>query len=964
MWLGPYVTTSENQKVFLRKNVSVPGGRFGGAKLTFACDNQCSVFINGTKIGENTDFNNPTGKEVKEYLKRGNNVIAVVAANAEAEGPAGFIARLDLELDTQSPRIVTDESWVGALKEVPGWKTALKAPEEYKSVTKIAQLGGGAWAGVTEKVFESALLLKEVEATPTDGLVVAKGFNVELLYDVPKDAQGSWVNMCSLPNGDLIVSDQYGSLYLVTPPGIGQPATDTHVSRLDIELGRAHGLLWAFESLYVMVNGGNQYKSGLYRVKDTNGDDAFDDVRLLREISGGGEHGPHAILAHPDGNNLVVVCGNSTKLTAMDSSRVPLVWDEDLLHERTYGRGFMRGVPAPGGWIAKVDPEGNNWELLATGFRNQFDAAFDSEGELFAYDADMEWDVNTPWYRPTRICHVVSGAEFGWRNGSGKWPVYYPDSVPPVVNVGPGSPTGVCFGYGTKFPSKYQNALFACDWSYGKLYAVHLHPDGSTYSGELEEFVAGTPLPLTDVVVGAQDGALYFTIGGRRTKSGLYRVTYQGEADSTSHEIAGKEFALRKHRRAIEAFHRPIGEKAVSDSIPTLESSDRALRFASRVALEHQPVELWQDKILAHPSDQVALNGMLALTRVGNPTLKPAILKRLYAIPYASLNATQKILWLRVCGLVFMRLGAANAEEAMQIKERLENKFPTANAAINSEVLKLLVYAKSETVTAAAVKLMVNAPTQEEQIDYAKTLRHQLKGWTPELRREYFEWFLQAANYRGGASFTMFLENIKKDAVASLSKADSESLIDVISQSLEQTNPLNYAKREIVKQWDLSELVELATEGLRDRDFERGAKLFGEANCFACHRFNGRGGAIGPDLTTIAGRFSKKDLLESIVKPNKEISDQYAATTFITVDGKVVTGRVANLSGDNIMVQTNMLDPGNFTSIDTKMIDEQFPSKNSLMPEGLLNTLNRDEVLDLLAFLLSRGDPSSPMFKK
>ena len=100
------------------------------------------------------------------------------------------------------------------------------------------------------------------------------------------------------------------------------------------------------------------------------------------------------------------------------------------------------------------------------------------------------------------------------------------------------------------------------------------------------------------------------------------------------------------------------------------------------------------------------------------------------------------------------------------------------------------------------------------------------------------------------------------------------------------------------------------------------------------------------------------------MKPNKEISDQYAATTFITVDGKVVTGRVANLSGDNIMVQTNMLDPGNFTSIDTKMIDEQFPSKNSLMPEGLLNTLNRDEVLDLLAFLLSRGDPSSPMFKK
>ena len=98
----------------------------------------------------------------------------------------------------------------------------------------------------------------------------------------------------------------------------------------------------------------------------------------------------------------------------------------------------------------------------------------------------------------------------------------------------------------------------------------------------------------------------------------------------------------------------------------------------------------------------------------------------------------------------------------MQIKERLENKFPTPNAAINSEVLKLLVYAKSETVTAAAVKLMVNAPTQEEQIDYAKTLRHQLKGWTPELRREYFERFLQAANYRGAQASPCFLRILKK----------------------------------------------------------------------------------------------------------------------------------------------------------------------------------------------------------
>ena len=59
------------------------------------------------------------------------------------------------------------------------------------------------------------------------------------------------------------------------------------------------------------------------------------------------------------------------------------------------------------------------------GFRNPFDIAFNRDGELFTYDSDMEWDVNTPWYRPTRVLHVTSGSEFGYRNGAGKWPAYY-----------------------------------------------------------------------------------------------------------------------------------------------------------------------------------------------------------------------------------------------------------------------------------------------------------------------------------------------------------------------------------------------------------------------------------------------------------------------------------------------------------------------------------------------------------
>ena len=151
-------------------------------------------------------------------------------------------------------------------------------------------------------------------------LKVAKDFKVELLYTVPKDTEGSWVAMCVDPKGRLIVSDQYGKLYRIVPPSIGSSAPIEHEA-IDLPVGKAHGLLYAFDSLYVMVN--EDSKRGLYRVRDTNGDDKFDEVKLLRHLDGGGEHGVHAILLSPDGRSLYVVCGDATRMTDFDSSRVP-----------------------------------------------------------------------------------------------------------------------------------------------------------------------------------------------------------------------------------------------------------------------------------------------------------------------------------------------------------------------------------------------------------------------------------------------------------------------------------------------------------------------------------------------------------------------------------------------------------------------------------------------------------------
>ncbi|MCA9035498.1 MAG: hypothetical protein KDA91_10215, partial [Planctomycetaceae bacterium] len=383
-----------------------------------------------------------------------------------------------------------------------------------------------------QMVIESIILTDEgpptPTATPVSDIKVADGFQVELLYSVPGGEMGSWVNMASDPKGRLIVSDQYGKLYRVTPPPVGKNDRPV-IESINVDIGMAQGLVWAFDSLYVMVNGTDADRQGLYRITDADGDDQLDTLDFLRRIDGGGEHGPHAVIAGPDGKSLYVCAGNHTLPTEFTTSRVPRNWGEDQLLPRMWDAGgHAVGKLAPGGWIAKVSPDGQEWELVASGFRNEFDIAFNTDGELFTYDADMEWDVGLPWYRPTRVNHVTSGAEFGWRSGTGKWPVWYPDSLGSVIDIGPGSPTGIAFGTGAQFPAKYQKSLFISDWSYGVIYAIHMTPTGSTYTAEAERFISAAPLPVTDIVINPTDHAMYFTIGGRRTQSGLYRVTYTG----------------------------------------------------------------------------------------------------------------------------------------------------------------------------------------------------------------------------------------------------------------------------------------------------------------------------------------------------------------------------------------------------------------------------------------------------
>ena len=83
-------------------------------------------------------------------------------------------------------------------------------------------------------------------------------------------------------------------------------------------------------------------------------------------------------------------------------------------------------------------------------------------------------------------------------------------------------------------------------------------------------------------------------------------------------------------------------------------------------------------------------------------------------------------------------------------------------------------------------------------------------------------------------------------------------------------------------------------------------------------------------MTIVSGRFGVRDLLESIVEPSKIISDQYAAIVVTTSDGKQIVGRVVNLGGDNMTINTDMLNPNKLVGVNRNLVESIAPSKISM----------------------------------
>lgn len=375
---------------------------------------------------------------------------------------------------------------------------------------------------------------------------VPNGFRVEVAASA--EQTGSLIAMTFDSFGRPVVSKERGHPTLMLDKD-GDGYFETEKTFTD-KVSYAQGMWFDGRTLYA-IGRGPDGRAGLYRAEDTDGDDVADTFETLLLFTGPmGEHGPHAIRRGPDGYPTILL-GNHTGISKEETDPLsPLrgYKESQLLPRYMDARGHAVNIWAPGGTIWRLDFEKKKNTLLAGGFRNPYDHAFNLEGELFTFDSDMEWDINLPWYREVRSVHVVPGGEYGWRTGSGKWPAYYLDSLPPLREVGRGSPVGVEFYHHYVYPKEYFDGYLEGDWSRGRILFSKLERSGATYRvvGSTNEFVYGEPLNVTDLEVGP-DGFVYFVTGGRDTEGGMYRVAYRGAPSGQSpKELTGALAAVRQ----------------------------------------------------------------------------------------------------------------------------------------------------------------------------------------------------------------------------------------------------------------------------------------------------------------------------------------------------------------------------------------------------------------------------------
>ncbi len=164
------------------------------------------------------------------------------------------------------------------------------------------------------------------------------------------------------------------------------------------------------------------------------------------------------------------------------------------------------------------------------------------------------------------------------------------------------------------------------------------------------------------------------------------------------------------------------------------------------------------------------------------------------------------------------------------------------------------------------------------------------------------------------------------------------------------------------KEWTVDDLAPAVAQLKNGRSYANGKQMFQVGTCVACHRLNGVGEELGPDLSKLDPKMTPVDVLRNVLDPSLKIDEKYRTFAFEMNSGKVISGTILEETGETVKVIENPLVSSVPVILRKSEIATRAKSPSSIMPKGLLDKLTREEILDLLAYVIARGDAKDPLF--
>jgi putative heme-binding domain-containing protein len=506
------------------------------------------------------------------------------------------------------------------------------------------------------------------------------------------------------------------------------------------------------------------------------------------------------------------------------------------------------------------------------------------------------------------------------------------------------------------------------------------------YGGSRGAFLKGKPLPITDMQFGP-DGALWFMVGGRRTQSAIYRVTWTGSpvaaaADSSARAQPGSGAQLSRVSAAqSDVAERLIAAQGVADesivelAFEALDSPDRRLRFTARTALESQDPGLWIPRALAETRPWAAIEAMIALAHRAPSSLRERMLARIASWPIEAMCAcdrpsnahsyafqeAQLVAALRALQLVLIRMGV-----------------PTrALAARSSGASTRSTHTRApRPIAKCATARLPRIPARRREV--ARADRHHVQRRGPARARLAVAHAAHRLDARRAAALLPLAQRPgrerrlqlsglhrrpapRRDRVAERRRAHGARPAARRAQGRgdrreagggalrESTGPPRSSSRSSPRR----------APAATSRAARRPTRARAASNATASPA---RAAALGRTSPAPGSRFSDRDLVEAMVRPSSTISDQYRDTEVVTKDDEVYVGRIVEDTPQRVRLAC--IQPREEElAFDRAEIAVVRPHALSRMPEGLLDALTEAQVLDLIAYLRAGGASGDPAFR-